>query len=72
MAPNGRNRWIIYLVGVLVTLVVFITLPTMAAQIWTNDRNNTKEHKEIRSEITDFRVEQMRQGTIIERIDRKL
>ena len=69
---NGRNKWILWLVGVLVTLVLFITLPTMAGAIITNDRRNTIEHKDIRAEISNFRVEQMRQGTILERIEKKL
>ena len=80
---NGRNKWIMYLVGLLVTIVVLIALPTMASQIWTNDRNNTTQHIEIKAtmierdeklmeKITTFSVEQMRQGTILERIEEKL
>ena len=80
---NGRNKWIMYLVGLLVTIVVLIALPTMASQIWTNDRNNTHQHIEIKAtmierdeklmeKITTFSVEQMRQGTILERIEGKL
>ena len=69
---NGRNKWILQLVGILITLVLFIAMPTMAKAIWENDRINTIEHKDIRAEISDFRVEQMRQGTILERIERKL
>ena len=72
MATNGRNKWIVYLVGVLITLIVMICLPTMAKAIWENDIRNTAEHKDIREDISDFRVEQMRQGTILERIERKL
>lgn len=80
---NGKGKWIMYLVGVLVTLVVLIAMPTMASQIWTNDRNNTEQHKEItatmierdeaiHASIHTFSVEQMRQRTILERIDQKL
>jgi len=69
---NGRNKWVLWLAGVIVTLVLFISLPTMAQAIWENDRRNTGEHKEIREDISEFRVEQMRQGTILERIDRKI
>jgi len=72
MPNNGRNKWILQLVGILITLVLFIAMPTMAKAIWENDRINTIEHKDIRAEISDFRVEQMRQGTILERIERKL
>ena len=72
MPENGRNKWIMWLAGTLVTLVVMIAMPTMAKSIWDNDIRNTMEHKEIRADISDFRVEQMRQGTILERIDNKL
>jgi len=69
---NGRNKWILWLVGVLVTLVLFITLPTMANAIITNDKDSRSRDAEIQAKIADFRVEQMRQGTILEQIERKL
>lgn len=72
MAQEGNNKWVIYLVGVLVTLILFIALPTMAKAIWENDRTNNKDHTEIRHHINKFSIEQMRQGTILERIDNKL
>jgi len=72
MPNNGRSKWILWLVGVLVTLVLFITLPTMAGAIITNDKDSRSRDTEIQAKIADFRVEQMRQGTILEQIERKL
>lgn len=42
MPNNGRNTWIKYLVGTLVTLILFITLPTMAGYIINNDKDSRK------------------------------
>ena len=90
MAGNGNGKWTFYLVGLLATLILIIALPTMARQIWENDRKNTDDHKEItltmvdRDEklhtdiedvkeiVTTIQVEQMRQRTILERIEQKL
>ena len=80
---NGRNNWIMWLAGVLVTLVVMIAMPTMASQIWNNDRRNTVQHEiitrtmverdeAIMEKISIFSLEQMRQRTILERIENKL
>ena len=87
---NGRNKWIMWLAGLLATLVLCIALPTMAAQIWQNDRNNVKERQAIREmminrdeaivqkilnlqdSVTSIKIEQMRNRTILERIENKL
>lgn len=80
---NGRNGWIMWLAGVLVSLVVMIALPTMAKGIIDNDIKNTGQHQKImetmierdekiQTSINIFSVEQMRQRTLLERIDRKL
>ena len=80
---NGRNRWIMWLVGLLSTVIIIIALPTMAKAIWDNDRTNNVQHTiimetmierdEILNEkISAFSIEQMRQGTILSRIDQKL
>ena len=57
-------RWVL---GIIVT-----GLFVLVGNVVANDQNNTKEHTVIRADISDFRVEQMRQGTILERIDNKL
>ena len=44
---NGRNKWIMWLSGVLVTLIVMVAMPTMAKSIWENDIRNTKQHEKI-------------------------
>ena len=57
-------KWVI---GIIVT-GLFILVGNVVA----NDQRNVVDHKDIRSDISNFRVEQMRQGTILERIDEKL
>ena len=47
MAENGRNKWIMWLAGILVTLVVMVAMPTMAKSIWDNDIRNTNQHEKI-------------------------
>ena len=45
---NGRNSTIKWLIGILVTLIIFIALPTMASQIWTNDRLSRDRDTKLR------------------------
>ena len=67
-AANGNGivmiKWVL---GIMIT-GLFILVGNVVA----NDQRNTTEHTVIRADISDFRVEQMRQGTILERIDNKL
>lgn len=65
------DGWNIKLVGIIVTLVM-AAIVFMGNVVRGNDLENKKDHVVIRADITDFRVEQMRQGTILERIDGKL
>ena len=85
---NGKNKWIMWLVGLLATLILVITLPTMASAIWTNDRRNTDQHEVIKKTmierdeaivekveavkdiVTDIRIQQMEQMTILKRLDK--
>ena len=50
---NGKSRIILYLVGVLVTLVLFITIPTMAGYIVENDKESRKRDEKIREDVTE-------------------
>lgn len=65
------DGWNMKLVGIIVTLVM-AAIVFMGNVVRGNDLENKKDHVVIRADITDFRVEQMRQGTILERIDGKL
>ena len=85
---NGKNKWIFWLTGTLVTIIVFISLPTMAKAIIDNDRRNTDQHIGIKAEmierdekitekmesvkdiVTDIRIEQREQMTILRSIAR--
>ena len=69
---NGKTKVIFLLASTMITLVLFIALPTMANAIITNDKDSRSRDAEIQAKIADFRVEQMRQGTILEQIERKL
>ena len=68
---NGTPWWAKWLVGALWGVVVLIIL-FLGNVVNANKIDNTREHTAIRKEISEFSVEQMRQGTILERIDRKL
>jgi hypothetical protein len=48
---NGRNGLIMWLTGTLTTLVLVITIPTMAGYIISNDQRNTTSHKDIRMDM---------------------
>ena len=68
MADNNGIATIKWGIGLIIVPAIFILVGNVVA----NDQKNTVEHKEIRADISNFRVEQMRQGTILERIDNKL
>ena len=38
--PNGRNKIILYLVSVIIGIVIFTAIPTMAWYIITNDKES--------------------------------
>lgn len=80
---NGKMRTILWLAGCLFTIIVVIVLPALASNIIQNDKQNTKEHTEIRSEryvcieklrkelndnIKDIKTEQFSMGKIQSRI----
>ena len=68
MASNGNGMVMIkWVIGIIIT-----GLFVLVGNVVGNDLRNTDEHKDIRKDISAFSVEQMRQGTILERIDRKL
>jgi len=50
---NGKGAWIMYLVGVLVTLILIIALPAMANAIINNDRLREEQDRQIRKELAD-------------------
>ena len=58
-----NNGWIKYLVGVLVTIVVIIAIPTMARSIWENDRmsrdRDSKLHEKIDTKCQEIQREQL-------------
>jgi len=67
---NG-NGWTLKLVSIIATIIIGVIL-FMGNVVRGNDLTNREEHKDINVSLGDFRVEQMRQGTILERIDNKL
>lgn len=70
MASNGGKSILITIAvvsGIVIPIVFFGSNHVIA-----NDKKNTTEHTEIRKDISDFSVEQMRQGTILKRIDEKV
>ena len=44
---NSGNGWIKYLVGVIVTLVLFVAIPTMASHMITNDKESRARDAKI-------------------------
>ena len=72
---NGRNRTILWLAGILITLVLFIALPTMANYIVVNDKesrcrdseikdNENRHYQELKQDIHEQRV------VVVERLTR--
>ena len=59
MATNGKIELIKVLVGIIVTIIIVITLPTMAKAIWENDIRNSDAHTQIRKEVR-FEVDSVR------------
>jgi hypothetical protein len=55
VTENG-NGWTKYVVGVLVTLVLFVALPTMATQMITNDRMSRERDEEMQKDLTAYMV----------------
>ena len=52
---NGNSKWVMYLVGVLVSLTLFVALPALAANIINNDRIREEQDREIRKEISEVK-----------------
>lgn len=69
---NGNGIKIAMIVFGVITAIIVPAMFFMGTNVIANDNKNIVEHTEIRQSISDFSVEQMRQGTILERIDKKL
>ena len=52
---NGNSTWVMYLVGVLVSLTLFVALPALAANMINNDRIREEQDREIRKEISEVK-----------------
>ena len=50
---NGRNGWIRYLVCVIVCLVLFVALPTIASNMITNDKESRQRDLTLRDCVYD-------------------
>lgn len=50
---NGRTKWIMYLVGVIVSLTLFIALPTIVGAIVTNDRLSRDRDDVLRKDMNE-------------------
>ena len=70
-SSNGGVKAILIVFGV-ITAIIVPAMFFMGTNVIANDKENTDDHKEIRESIAEFSIEQMRQGTILERIDKKL
>ena len=61
---NGNNKWLHWLAGTLVTLVLFIALPTMASHMITNekarvaaDKIQDKERSAIQADVREIKTD---------------
>lgn len=48
---SGLNGWTKYLVGVLVSLILFIAIPTMAGHIIDNDKSSRERDEKLNDKI---------------------
>ena len=71
MAGINGSRTVIIVFGV-ITAIIVPAMFFLGGNVIANDNKNTTDHVEIRASISEFSIEQMRQGTILERIDQKL
>jgi len=85
MANNGWKAIGMWAIGALFTtvfyVVIVISIPALSKEIKTNDKLNTKDHKEIRKEyrdkidgvkdiVTEIRLEQREMLTILKKLDK--
>ena len=57
MAENDKSGWIKYLVGTLVTLTLFVAIPTIVNAVIENDRQSRTRDDEIKKELATDRKE---------------
>ena len=62
---NG-NGWSKYLVGVLVSLILFICIPTMAAHIIANDKESRERDTKIEEKVNRAIIEQKDSSKAVE------
>ena len=65
---NGKNKWIMYLVGVLVSLVFFVAIPTIAKCMIENDRRNVDSRSKIKSEM--IKKDKVVRTELVEKIEK--
>jgi len=63
---NGRNKTILYLISIIVGIVIFTAMPTMASYIITNDKSSRQRDSDIKDCISKNQVEILQRLTRIE------
>ena len=63
---NGRNKTILYLISIIVGIVIFTAMPTMASYIITNDKASRDRDSCIVEAISNNQIDIVQRLTRIE------